>query len=398
MRAQEAIVIGADSFDNLALVDPKEGASHARESCLLLLKNSNGVPIAVAPGCDVGLHRITIPTKSDTQARRAAPFVIEDDIAADPDIVHVAVGAVETGDSRLVGVVDHTVMASWVEDLERAKWKNATLVPEPALISTAPDELVIVDRGETVVAAFGRGEGFAIEYDLFLGLIGDVCTENTIKRIRIYSDRSESLIHRIKGLHLVVDKFATLSDEGYQSLLVSGADEPPLNLLQGRYGVALSIIESLKNWIPTAYIAAAVLVSSLALAVFEGVFLREEAGQLQLEVEAIFRTAMPDVNRIVNPRAQIEARVQSIQSSNGDIFLALSTALFESLSNSRSGSLESLQFDGARVSLTASLSLQDYAEIEQIRTFLEAKGYSFQEGNSRSEGGRVVSDVKVSLP
>lgn len=354
--------------------------------------------IAIAPGQCVAMHRVSIPTKSDNQARRAAPFVIEDDVARDIQTLHVSIGSDDGNGSRLVGVVDHETMSVWTKSLEQLGSGNMALVPEQTLVQSADGELVIIDRGELVVAAYAQGLGCVIERDVFSHVIQGICAEHEIRHIRAYSDRPDRLTYHADTRQLPIKVSPALSPDAYLDMLRAGADSIPLNLLQGRYGTSVSMQELARKWLLPVCASLVLCVAYLTLLVVEGTSFRQQASQLDRDTEAVVRQSMPDVLRIVNPRTQIEARVRSLQGSDGDVFLALTSSLFEGLSRLQGARLDALQFDGPRLQLNATLSLQDYTEIEDLRDAIEVRGYSFQESSSRSNEGRISSDIRMGVP
>lgn len=380
----------------IAPADVELREARAQRSDLLYLQTNAGVQVAITPGYDVALHRIAIPTKSESQARRAAPYVIEDDLAIDVQHVHVAVAPHMNEGKCLAGAISHSKMADWQQELASRSTAVSVLVPETALIPTAEGEMIAIDRGSSIVVAYGHGLGFATEPDVFACLVEGLCAEHNIKRLELYSDRADALLTKV--LNVDVSRMPAVTDNAYYDLLISGADDPPLNLLQGRYGASMSWGTALRRWAPTFYAAAAICAGFVILTVSEGMSLSRQAEQLERETTAIVRSALPDVGRIVNPRVQIQNRVRSLQSGNGDVYLAISAALFESLSQSPSARMEALQFEASRLSLTATLSLSNYEEIETLREAVTSKGYSFEEGNSRSDGRRILSEIKVGVP
>jgi general secretion pathway protein L len=238
------------------------------------------------------------------------------------------------------------------------------------------------------------GVGFAVEIDLFVLVIERLIVESSIKSLTIYSHRFEILIPAtLRGL-LNINVQPSLSDVQYEKMLAAGLSTKTLNLRQGRYAPAMSPLSVLKDWkVPGALIGALAL-SYLLWVLLQAVQLSSGAEALRAETETIFRQALPDVVRMVNPRAQIQARLNE-SGGAGDQFLILSSGLFTALENTPGSRLNALQFNAGQGRLTATVVLPSYAEMESVRRHLNALDLKLEEGSTRSADNAVVSDLQV---
>ena len=390
MTAQSAAILS--HTDKSANTFSDDGLASDRVSIRFIKKD--GVVYAIVPNQHITLREIEIPTRSDAQARAGAPFVIEDEIAEDPAYVHVAVGPEMRPGTRLVAVVAHEQMAKWGDALINQEAGNAILLPESCAHKLAEGEAMLIDHEDSILLILHGGVGFAVEIDLFVLVIERLIVESSIKSLTIYSHRFEILIPAtLRGL-LNINVQPSLSDVQYEKMLAAGLSTKTLNLRHGRYAPAMSPLSVLKDWkVPGALIGALAL-SYLLWVLLQAVQLSSGAEALWAETETIFRQALPDVVRMVNPRAQIQARLNE-SGGAGDQFLILSSGLFTALENTPGSRLNALQFNAGQGRLTATVVLPSYAEIESVRRHLNALDLKLEEGSTRSADNAVVSDLQV---
>ena len=390
MTAPSAAILS--HTDKSANTFSDDGLASDRVSIRFIKKD--GVVYAIVPNQHITLREIEIPTRSDAQARAGAPFVIEDEIAEDPAYVHVAVGPEMRPGTRLVAVVAHEQMAKWGDALINQEAGNAILLPESCAHKLAEGEAMLIDHEDSILLILHGGVGFAVEIDLFALVIERLIVESSIKSLTIYSHRFEILIPAtLRGL-LNINVQPSLSDVQYEKMLAAGLSTKTLNLRQGRYAPAMSPLSVLKDWkVPGALIGALAL-SYLLWVLLQAVQLSSGAEALRAETETIFRQALPDVVRMVNPRAQIQARLNE-SGGAGDQFLILSSGLFTALENTPGSRLNALQFNAGQGRLTATVVLPSYAEMESVRRHLNALDLKLEEGSTRSADNAVVSDLQV---
>jgi general secretion pathway protein L len=390
MTAPSAAILS--HTDKSANTFSDDGLASDRVSIRFIKKD--GVVYAIVPNQHITLREIEIPTRSDAQARAGAPFVIEDEIAEDPAYVHVAVGPEMRPGTRLVAVVAHEQMAKWGDALINQEAGNAILLPESCAHKLAEGEAMLIDHEDSILLILHGGVGFAVEIDLFVLVIERLIVESSIKSLTIYSHRFEILIPAtLRGL-LNINVQPSLSDVQYEKMLAAGLSTKTLNLRQGRYAPAMSPLSVLKDWkVPGALIGALAL-SYLLWVLLQAVQLSSGAEALRAETETIFRQALPDVVRMVNPRAQIQARLNE-SGGAGDQFLILSSGLFTALENTPGSRLNALQFNAGQGRLTATVVLPSYAEMESVRRHLNALDLKLEEGSTRSADNAVVSDLQV---
>lgn len=373
---------------------PDDGALATTPSPFVVQGESPAGVFAVVPAVDVALHVVDLPVRSDAQARRAAPFAIEDDIAVDPAEVHVAVGSVSEHGQRVLAVASNHNMQGWIASLPLSR-TGATLIPEPIALAAATDTTVIVDLEATVITAFPDGSGFAVEADLFQRIGGEVYVDREIVDLTVYSDRPDVIVPQALPQNCEITRLPALSAEEYSTLIKAGASKSAFSLLQGPYTARMPLSESFNAWGSVLSVAAMALISYCLLLVSEAMFYSRAADDYAARTESVARQALPDVQRIVNPRTQVLARLNGLVGANQATFLQMSSAFYTALAEVPGSRLEALLYDASRGQISATISITAYQDIDTLRSSLSRRGLEFAEGASRTSGNRVVAEVMV---
>jgi general secretion pathway protein L len=184
---------------------------------------------------------------------------------------------------------------------------------------------------------------------------------------------------------------ARLLEDAYASLLAA----VPVNLLQGRYAPRRDWAAAVRPWRRVGALAAGVVLAALVGLAAEGVRLNRAAEAATARAEASFRAALPEVKRVVNPRAQMRAYLQGANLTGSAGFLALSEVLVSAVSLVPDAEITTLRFDGKRAEIAATFSLPSFEAVEHIKREVTERGGLVQEGGARQDGSRILADMTV---
>jgi general secretion pathway protein L len=355
----------------------------------------------IAPGEEVGVCTTEPPTRSETQALAAARFAIEDDLAQPLEEVEILLAdrrRQEVDRQREVAVVARDRLAAWRAGLEAIGVAPDFVTPDYAALPTAPGEILVVDLGERVLAR-GKGVGLAIEARLAPAVLGAALARRPEDTVRLLSERPDEILPPVLREGRRVDLAPAADEAALLAMFEEGlADGPSIDL--ARLWRARPSFGSLGlgRWRTAAGLAAAAGIASLALLGGETLALRGHAAAAEGESERILLAAFPDMGRVVNPRAQLRERVGAAGAGGKASFLELSAILSESLAGVDAMQLESVRFDADEGRLEAALAYASYADVEQLRAGIEARGGRLAEGASRMRGDRMTGDVVVTGP
>ena len=75
----------------------------------------------LASGTDILFFRLKVPTTNENETRKALPFIIEDELAVDPDQVHIAFSIPDQQGFTSVAVVNKDIMKIWAKYIEKKR-------------------------------------------------------------------------------------------------------------------------------------------------------------------------------------------------------------------------------------------------------------------------------------
>lgn len=317
----------------------------------------------IVPGSSVTAHTIELPR--DANERRvaaAAAYALEDALAVDPAELHFALGPVGA-EKRLVAVAAQSAMSAWMQRLAALGVRADLMLPDFLAISAGPvvhDGLVLAKTPEAA---------FAAESELAAILLGSPAQTPPLS--------TERLLAQAYGV------------------LAGG---PPINLLQGRYAPKRDWGPIIRPWRRVGMLAASVAVLAIVGVAIEGVRLNRQAEAATARAEAVFRQALPEVKRVVNPRAQMRAYLQSANLAGAGGFLSLSKIAVGATAAVADAEITSLRFDAKRNDLAATISLPSFDAVERMKNEMTSRGAVVHEGGARQDGARILADVTVKSP
>lgn len=272
--------------------------------------------IALAPGTDVVLAEPELPVRSGPRLAQVVPFALEELLAGDVESFHFAVGKVGEGSRAPVAAVEKQRIEGWLQRLAEAGLVPEALYAETGCLPANPGKIVVVvDGGQLLVQHPGQlpvaldaeplTEAFALA-----GLEGDD------RHVQMFVsqedwDGSEQMIEALREVAGSLD--VQLLPDGPLPLLASIAvQNPPLSLLQGPYAPRTGWAAHWRRWRLAASLAAALLLVHVGAQVYDLVRLGMEERRLDADIAETFKVAMPGVERMVDPRVQMQQRLGGV--------------------------------------------------------------------------------------
>src|SRR6185437_9186815 len=106
---------------------------------------------AIVPSSDVLITEVELPVKSGVRAQQVVPFALEEQLAADIETLHFAVGARDEQSGRTrVAVVTRALMDQWLGSLRAAGLVPERLCSEAELLPQNPGHVVVLLEGDTL--------------------------------------------------------------------------------------------------------------------------------------------------------------------------------------------------------------------------------------------------------
>jgi general secretion pathway protein L len=322
--------------------------------------------VAVVPGRAVTIRSVTVPARSRAKALAAIPYALEDSLASDvEDLVFVLLDWKPTRPAR-VAIIAREQMRAWNSQLQALGSPVDMLVPDYFLVPLHPQTrytLAATGSAEILVRG-GPLEGVVLDPGMlnhWWRELDDVHTAVAVNERSL----AQQLIEQGGDL---VSEWSIGND--FTAWLEHGLELPAnANLLQGEFKP-----DHQRNVTAGLKVAGVVLLSAVVLRLGTDLYdhyrLAKMDRELEANIVATFRSAFPEVTRIVNPRVQMEQKIKALLSgTTGDgEFQILLSSIARAVPASRA-TLEEITFRDNMMIITC--TTQDFAALDRLKKRFE---------------------------
>ena len=352
--------------------------------------------VVLVPAEDTLLATIQMKTRNRQQLVKAIPFALEEELAEDVANLHFALGERMGEDEYPVCAVANTRIDSWTEELAAVGITPHALMPELQALPLADQGWSLLLEDQRALVRTGICAGFAVEPDNLSGLIGHALEEfETLpESINIYrGDQNPDT--RLPFTPPVEWNEAHTSP---MELFATGLDDKrAINLLQGDYAIKDKTGSLLRPWRAAAALLVAWIVIQLITGLMDYQQMSAEERALRMDIERVFKESFPKTTRVVNPRVQMEQRLQALEkalnSEDRSDFLALLMAGGQAVNTSQGVRIDTLNYRNGR--LEVSLMAADLQSLDRIKLQLQKGGFVAEIDSAETVGQRVEARLRI---
>jgi general secretion pathway protein L len=271
--------------------------------------------LVLMPATDCLLTSVRVPGRNRKKLLQAVPYVLEEQLSDDVEKLHFAIGVGLDDGSWQVAVINKQRMETLMAALAEAGLDVQQVIPEQLAVPlSAEGDSVLIDHDMAMVRN-GMYSGYAVDSDN-LGIVlaaGQQEDADTQAVLQLYVEQDASPDPADYPAGTRIEHYA----RDPLSILAQGLDIKAINLLQGEFGKTGEWSRILRPWRATAaLLLAGVLISNAVMAV-DYYRLGKESDQLKIQIEETFRKAFPETKRLVNPRAQMQQKLDQLQNRQG---------------------------------------------------------------------------------
>ncbi|MBK7543836.1 MAG: type II secretion system protein GspL [Candidatus Competibacteraceae bacterium] len=350
--------------------------------------------ILVAPGEAIMLNPVIVPSRKRTTWARAIPYALEDQLVEDIEALHFVLGNTPEGDRLPVAIVNHSALRAWLDVCHLNGIAPAAAIPDILLVPWQEGDWSVLLEDRRAVVRVGRWEGFATERDT-LGLLLDrtliEADANRPRRLRIWGRNAAQFSEpALADLERHIETEPVEALPLFASALQSGA---ALNLLQGPYGRQNHWGRWLRPWRAAAALAGLCLLVQGVTTVYQHWRLRQESVALGTEMERVYKDAIPESTRIVNPKVQMEAHLRELRpnTATAGTFLELLNRGAQPVANFQDVILRGFSYRDGQLDL--SLQGGNPAALDQLRQQLNQQPGLQAEMRTTQREGQIESKV-----
>ena len=339
----------------------------------------------LVPSTDVLLTEPEVPMKAGTKLQQVVPFALEEQLADDIDDLHFAIGKRAADSSRTpVAVIRRSLMDEWLVSLRSSGLEPESMYTESDLLPHNPGQSVALMEEDVVVVRPPTGAPVTLPVEalseaLQIAQQGDPEQGATGGRgLILYTGAAEWHQHsaKIEGLRERFDgiKIQLLSAGPLALFAQQLPTVAPINLLQGSYAPTKASTVGWQAWKVAMILLACLVGLHVAGKAAELTALKNSEKKLDTSISDTFRMAMPGQPKPLDPRRQMEMRLNAAQNGGGEGgFLPALQAIVDARTVAPGTTLKALSFRQGTVDMK--LNAKDATSLDHMSQSLKTHGW-----------------------
>lgn len=348
--------------------DLSEAAAHAAGARVTVL----------VPSETLLLTDVELPGRNQQRLRQALPYALEERLVDDVEDLHFALGPRLDGQRYGAAAVHRARMDAWIATLRAEGIQPDALVPDVFAVPLLEDAWAVLLEDVRVLVRTSGASGFATAQGtaplLLAQALDEVGEEGAPAHLKVYDAAGTGGDYlRPAGS---VPELDTVPFAGGLLGLAADEDAPEraLNLLQGEYSPRARMSRQLRPWYATAALLLVLLLIQPALFLYEYWGTAARSAALQAQIEAVFRRSFPDAQRVVNPRVQMQQRLDALRkrSGGGGALMELLAAAGPLLGKEPGVQVQSMRYRDGQ--LEVQLEVKDFQQLDRLKQQLAQAG------------------------
>jgi general secretion pathway protein L len=394
----------ADAAAGWLVTDP-EGRPHSAAQTGPLADAAGAVAgrrVAVlVSAADVLTLEVELPARAGQRAAALAPFALEEQLAADIESQHFAVGRVGEAGRTPVAVVSRALLEQWLAQLTAAGIQPELMCADATLLPRVPGHSVALLEGDTLAVLRGDTQDMPVSIAAppggFAGAMAVACggdmagTQLLLHATPLEWQRRSAEVEAARA-QLASLKVQLLNSGALPWLAAQLQSAAPVNLLQGPYGQRKSLAAGWGRWRVAAALAGALVVLHLASQGFALWRLNRTAQELDSGIAAIAGPEWSGGTGSVRQRLEQRLLLAQSQSGQSGLLPALQV-LAQALGGVPGARLEALNFhDGA---LQLKVRAADAQSLDRINRALRAAGWQADLVSGAAAGDAYEGNIQL---
>jgi general secretion pathway protein L len=349
--------------------------------------------IVLLPGEDVLTTSVKLPKKRRRQALKALPYLLEDSMASDAALEHLAVGPENTQGETLVAITRKQKLRDLLRVFTDAGVTPYAMLPDYAMLPEDPDIWRILIDGDRALVRCPDSTGFSAPVTRLAQLLNsahDPQSGSTTRSAQCIRAADAGTPAALPGNwhideQLVADPLQHLAAD---------ASMVPLNLLQDEFKVVQQDSWNWRPWATAAVLAGVSITIALLATGLETARFNREFDRLQASMFDLAREALPEARQIRDPQTQLLIAWRQLQNggAGGGEFLPLLNRVSAAISR-QPVSVSSIHFrDGT---LTVALQGSSLQQLDELRQQIEQLGLDAALLNAGTDADSARSDLVI---
>jgi general secretion pathway protein L len=361
--------------------------SSSAELGLLQEKAEQRRVIVLIPASDVSQHRLDLPKSAQRSWQQVAPFMLEEQLAQDPDNLHICL--LDKGkDSIDVACVSHQQMESWLDMLETAGIESQTWCVDALCLPEAEEgQATAIQLNQQWLLRFFDGRVMSIDEAWLATAFPLIAKQYPDLVIQHYSPSAKLDDDSVE--------WQARAPELPMKLLSDGAKKAKLNLLQGRYAAANPIAQLWLQWRKVAIAAGVCFVLALAYQLIDTHKTEQQIANVDENIRTVYKRVFPEVSRVRDSRIRSDFRkaLADIGEAPEQDFLKMMIHLSVAFDKNQDLNPISLRYDHKKGEIRLQAQAKNFQTFEQFRQ--SVKPFESEQGTLSNKAGAVVGTLVI---
>ena len=347
-----------------------------------------GPAIMLLDGRTVTTLRADIPGRSDRQARIAAPFAVEEDIAEDIEAVRVVCGSREPDGARVVAVLHEGLLSEILAPLAAVGHAPVSVIPEYLALPWQSGRCSLHIAADRVLVRTSLNEGFACDLETAAVVIPRTLQARAVQTLDVYGNPLPFPLTDIDIAH------HPLPDATWDVLSRGLAAPPALELLPSEFRRRAQGMQ--QPLLAAAAVLVLALVGFTGLSISARTGLQQDLAALEAREQALMAASFPGIERIVNAEVQATQVLGDLRAAAGGevSFLELLHGLGAAIA-AKNQAIEFTSVAYADGVLSAQVVAPDIAVLEALRTDT-TQTLNLEIVSVEARGGGVIGSLRAS--
>jgi general secretion pathway protein L len=352
----------------------------------------------VVPGTDVILTRVAVPTRNRSRMAAAVPYLLEEQLAADVDESHFALGERDAEGCVAVAVVSQACMDGWLARLAAFGVQAEKLIPETLLLPYTPDAWTLLVERDCVNLRSAPQGGMTLDSTNAAFILRRAAAESEVKPAQLHawvaSDAADAgmfpddLGVDVRIERLEVPPLAFLARQAHEDTVI--------DLLQGPYNRREQLGKLWRPWRPAAALLAVWVILQFGVKFFQHHELQAQDNRLREEISQIYLQTFPEAKRVVDARLQMQQHLTELRGGTGNVGEFLKLLAEVSGPTADLGGVEIDRLSYKEGELNIALMISDLQRLEQLKDRLSGDTHmSVQIQSATARDNRVEARLQI---
>jgi len=317
-------------------------------------QSSGRKAVVLVPGTDVLLAEPVLPLKSSgPKLAQVVPFALEEQLAADVEDLHFAVGKRTSRPGTPVAAVAHARMAEWMAALQTTGLQTDSIYAETALLPVVAGAVAVLIDGKRVYVRREDSPGAVIEVEPLIEALQLALASGEEAREHVTIFLSEDDYERERELLEGLREFTAslqlkLLPDGPLPLLAANISQSSaVNLLQGNYAAKKKLHVSFAPWRYAAVLAVIFVAAHLGMKTWQYLHYKNIESQLDVQIAEAYQQALPGapVPPPLEARRQVEQILNQLRGTGPTSgMLTTRAVLSEAMAQAPNTNIEALSY------------------------------------------------------